>query len=415
MKWLSLSALVAMSFSLLDDHASAGDWPQILGLHRSGIAAADEQLAEKWPKSGPPVAWDHPVGAGYAGVAVAGEQVLLFHRVRQEEVVESLSVANGESEWNSSYPTTFYPQVGGGDGPLCVPTIVGDRVVTYGAQGVLTCLNLKTGEIHWQRKTHEEFKAQEGYFGAGSSPIVVGERVIVNVGGSRTDAGIVAFSLETGETQWTKTQEPASYSAPTAVELAGQPHVLMVTRYRCLMLDPESGAIRFQFPFGQRGPTVNGATPITLDGHLLVSSSYGIGSIFAKFSLLGTETVWDGVEPLATQYCTPIHHQGYVYVIDGRDDVPPADLKCIDLETGKTTWVEYGFGYGTLILADGKLLAAKTNGELVMFSANPQEFEPLSHFRVFRKTVRALPAVSNGKLYLRDEETLKCLDLRLGL
>jgi outer membrane protein assembly factor BamB len=395
----------------------AGDWPQILGPHRNGIAADDEKLADRWPAGGLPVLWERPVGSGYAGIAVADGLAVLFHREREEEITEALDAATGETKWKGGHPTTFYPQVGGGDGPLCVPTIHDGKVITFGAQGVLSCFDLASGERLWMRETHREFRAQEGYFGAGSSPLVIGENVIVNVGGSRANAGIVAFSIKTGETAWTQTDEPASYSSPTLATVEGLPHVLIVTRYKCLLLDPASGAIRFQFPFGQRGPTVNAATPLVLEDHLLVTASYGIGTVYASFDLFGIKRIWEGDRQLATQYCTPIKLDGHLYVIDGRDDRPPADLKCLEVSTGNVLWTEPDFGYGTLLLAGGKLIVAKTNGELLLMRPSPDGPKRLSRARPFadtsgnQTTIRALPAISDGRLFLRDQETLKCLDL----
>lgn len=389
----------------------AGDWPQVLGPHRNAIAAEDERLADAWPEEGPPVIWERPVGSGYAGVSVVGEIVILFHRERGEEVVEALSASTGETLWRDGHPTTFYPQVGGGDGPLCVPAVQAGKVITYGAQGILRCNELKTGKREWLRDTHRDFGAREGYFGAGSSPVVVGDRVIVNVGGSRQNAGVVAFSLTDGETLWKKTEEPASYSAPTSVLVEGRPHVLMLTRYKCLLIDAEEGAIRFQFPFGQRGPTVNAATPLVSDETLLVTAAYGIGTVYATYSIYNVESVWESERLLASQYCTPIRIGSHLYAIDGRDDVPPADLKCIDLDAERVLWVEQNYGYGSLLFADGKLLSCGTNGELVLGRASPEGFVRLASHRISRGTVRALPALSEGRLFVRDEQLLKCLDV----
>lgn len=408
---LPLISLVALGCS----SAFAGDWPQILGPDRNGISANDEKLLAKWAKSGPAVIWEREVGSGYAGLAVAGETAILFHREQNDEVVEALSASTGKTKWKSKYPTTFYPQVGGGDGPLCVPTIAGGKVITYGAQGVLTCTDLVKGDRIWQVNTHEMFNAREGYFGAGSSPVVIDELVIVNVGGSRASAGIVAFSLDDGTVLWKKTDEPASYAAPTRCTLNGIEHVLIVTRYECSLFDAKTGALRFGFPFGQRGPTVNAATPIVIDDHLLVTSSYGVGSVYAKFNLLNFEKIWFGDESLASQYCTPIHQEGYIYVIDGRDDIPPADLKCLELSTGKVMWTKPDFGYGTIIGADGKFLICKTDGELLLTEMSPSGTKVLAKARPLRGTVRALPALSNGRLYLRDQSTLKCLAVAPGL
>ncbi len=412
---LKLFSGIVVCVLIFSSTLHGGDWPQILGPNRNGIAAADETLLSKWEQGGPKLLWEKEVGSGYAGIAVAGDRAILFHRVRNEEVVEALDVKTGETLWKSGYPTTFYPQVGGGEGPLCVPTISDGNVVTYGAQGVLTCTDLETGKRRWQVKTHDEFGAREGYFGAGSSPVVVEDLVIVNVGGSKKKAGMVGFALNDGAVKWQKTEEPASYAAPTTCKVNGIEHVLVVTRYKCMLMEAKSGALRFQFPFGQRGPTVNGATPIVIGEHLLVTSSYGVGSVYAKFNLLNFEKLWDGERALASQYCTPIHRAGHLYVIDGRDDIPPADLKCLEAATGKVLWTKPDFGYGTLLGADGKILICKTNGELQLAEMSPSGAKVLSKARPLRGTARALPALSNGRLYLRDQDVLKCLAVAPGL
>jgi outer membrane protein assembly factor BamB len=343
-------------------------------------------------------------------VAVAGGRVFLFHRVGDEEVVEALDPATGASLWADAHPTSFRPQVGGGDGPLCVPLVHDGRVIAFGAQGALRCIDAATGRRLWLRDTHRDFGAPEGYFGAGSTPLVVGDHVVVNVGGSRGDAGIAAFSLATGETRWTRTAEPASYSAPVAVDLRGVPHVLMVTRYACLLLDPRDGAVRWQFAFGQRGPTVNAATPVVWpDGRLLVTAAYGIGSVCATFDAAGVTKLWEGTDSLATQYCTPIAIGDHVYCIDGRDDVPPAALECAEAKTGRVLWSDPGVGYGTLLAADGKLVAVQTDGTILLIRPNPERCEILARARPLPGTLRALPALADGRLYLRDDTTLTSL------
>jgi outer membrane protein assembly factor BamB len=403
------------ALTVLPSAATAGDWPQVLGPGRTGVATADERLADRWPETGPPVIWKRPVGSGYAGVAVATGRVFLFHRQGDREVTEALDAATGKTLWQADHATRFQPQVGGGDGPLCVPNVSGDRLITFGAQGVLTCLDTATGQIHWQRQTHREFDAAEGYFGAGSSPLVIGDCVVVNVGG-RSGAGVVGFELSTGKVRWQTTDEPASYAAPTVIEQGGRQQAVVITRYQCLLIDPTNGAIGWQFPFGMRGPTVNAATPLAwtaADGtsRLLVTAAYGIGSICATFNADSATPIWQGTESLASQYCTPIMLDGHLYCIDGRDDVPPATLKCVDAATGQLRWQEPNFGYGTLLAADGKLLAVKTSGDLMLLKVSPAGFEALATDRPLPGTLRALPALAAGRLYLRDDDTLAAFDI----
>jgi len=395
--------------------APAGEWPQILGPRRDGQAAADEKLTRTWPAGGPPVAWEREVGSGYAGLAIANGRAYLFHRVADRELVEALDAATGEVVWkDAGHPTTFRPQVGGGDGPLCTPVVAGDRVIVFGASGTLACLDGATGRRRWARETLRDFAASEGYFGAGSTPLVVGDRVIVNVGGAKQDAGLVAFDLATGATVWKCLADAASYSAPVAVDVGGRPHVLALTRLACGLVDSATGEIRWRFPFGQRGPTVNAATPVLLSGNrLLVTAAYGIGSVCAAFDLRGATPVWEGIDSLATQYCTPLPVGEHLYCIDGRDDLPPADFKCLDPATGRVLWTAPGFGYGTLIAADGAIVVARTDGEVLLVEPDPGKLEILARCRPFGQqfagALRALPALADGRLYLRDDRRVICL------
>ena len=405
----------AVIFCFFIQSARAGDWPQILGPHRTGIADPDEQLADTWPAAGPQEIWRRPVGSGYAGVAVVDGSAFLFHRINNREITEALDVTTGKVIWKTDHPTRFRPQVGGGDGPLCTPTVFNNKVITFGAQGMLTCLNAQTGEVLWQHRTHEELDAGEGYFGSGSSPIVIGNHVVVNIGG-REGAGIVGFDLTTGKVGWKTTDEPASYAAPSSVILNEKQHVIVTTRYQCLFIDPTNGAIGWSFPFGMRGPTVNAATPITWRDqtnahHLLVTASYGIGSVCATFTKTEVTPQWSGTDSLASQYCTPILREGHLYCIDGRDDGPPGAMTCIDATIGKAIWREDNFGYGSLLAADNKVLAVKTNGDIALLDVSPQGMTVLGQNQPLPGTIRALPALAQGRLFVRNDDTLVCLDI----
>jgi hypothetical protein len=410
-----------------------GDWPQVLGPHRNGIAEPDEQLARHWPREGPPEAWSRPVGSGQAGVAIAGQRVFLFHRVRNHEILEALDLETGKTIFQDSSPTTFHPRFGTENGPLCVPTVSQGRVITFGAQGLLTCLNALTGQRIWQRDTQRDFRADGGDYGAGSCPLVIDQHVIVNIGG-RNGAGIVGFDLNTGATLWKSTSEPASDSAPVPVNIEDQQLAIMLTRYKCLMLDPKSGTTLFEFPFGRRGPSRIAASPLILQDRLFVTASDGVGAVYTEFDLFGTRPLWTGERPIAAQSCTPIHRDGFLYVINGRDDVPPADLLCVELAslhsplrmdeappvraTGNATavkWVEHDFGPGRLLMADRMILAQKTDGELLMFSPTPERYQRLARCRALKGPVKALPALSNGFYILRNDEMLKCLRIGRGL
>ena len=345
-------------------------------------------------------------------MAVQGDRGVLFHREGGEEVVEVFDAATGKRVWREAYPTTFRPSVGGEAGPLSVPAIASDKVITYGAQGVLSCFGLTNGKLLWRRKTHDDFDAREGYFGAGSSPLVWQDRVIVNVGGFRTQAAVVAFDLASGETLWHVYDDHASYSSPRMAKLDGQDRLLVETRLNFLAIDPTQGAVVFELPFGGRGPTVNGANPVLMDNQLFLTASYGIGAVYATLTSNAASVAWQGDDLYSSQYCTPVGADEILFGVDGRQDGAPGELKCFDPLRQKTLWGVPDFGYGTLILADGKLVILKTDGTLVLAAADREGFQSLAEARVLSGTARALPALASGRLYVRDETTLKCL--RIG-
>ena len=388
----------------------AGDWPQILGPDRNGVAV-DEKLVESFPGKGPPVLWEHRVGEGFAGVAVMAGRVVVFHRINDTDTVEALESLSGAPIWKREFPASYTGGINADRGPRCVPVIHDGSVYLFSAGNELHSVNLKTGTRRWSRNLAADFDIPDSYFGAGSTPIVVGENLLVNVGG-RKGAGIVAFRLKDGETSWKATEEQASYSSPTVAVLNGVQHVIFVTRLSALSIDADAGKVRWKFPFGARGPTVNAATPQVLDGYLFLSASYGVGAVYRKIGKTDTGEVWANNDTMSSQFSTPVPYKGQLYGVDGRQDIPPARLRCFDPQTGKIQWTKNDFPVANLIIADGKLVIVTDDGGLILAAAASDSYHELARARLSRTTTRALPALSNGLLYIRDTSSLKCVDLR---
>lgn len=377
---------------------TAGDWPQILGPTRSGVAQ-DETLASKWPTEGPAIIWRQNVGAGYAGVAIAKGQVIAFHRLGDTERVESFDLETGKSQWRADFEATYRGGVDPDTGPRCVPTVHDGKVYVFGAAGDMHCVDLRSGRKNWSRALAADYKAPEGYFGAGSSPIIASGKLWVNLGGK--DAGLVALDPATGKTLHALSDAQASYSAPTLAKWDGRETLIFVTRLTCVGIDPASGRERFSFPFGQRGPTVNAATPLVLGDKLFVSASYGIGARLVDLSSGQPKALWENDSSMSSQYTTCVHHDGYLYGVDGREDVGVAKLRCIEAATGKVVWSEDDYGIAHIILAGDLLLIVRSGGQIELAPATPEGFKPLASARLIDGTFRALPALSQGKLVVR--------------
>lgn len=401
--------VIAIFASLFLGQGECGEWPQILGPHRNGIAD-EERLADEWPASGPKKLWSADIGSGFAGVAVTEGIAVVFHRVGANDNVSAYDSKTGAPLWTTPFRSTFQPQIVDDNGPRAVPTIQGGAIFAYSAQGKLYCLDLKTGEKRWERNTHKDFGADGGYFGAGSAPLVEGQLVIVNVGGDKSKAGIVAFHVDSGETAWTATSDQASYSAPVAATIDGTRHLLCVTRLNFVSLDPATGHERFRTPFGKRGPTVNGASPIVSGNHVLLTASYEVGAEWLELGSKNIDVIWSGAI-LSSQYTTPILFDGAVIGVDGRQDAGTSTLKCFDPVSRKEFWSKPGQTYSTLIACDGKLLVMQTDGVLKIVKLSRTRYEELASASLLSGTTRALPALAGGRFYVRNEKTLICVDL----
>src|SRR5690242_12245838 len=126
----------------------AADWPQFLGPTRDGHSA-ETGLNWNWPKDGPPVAWTAEVGQGWAGPVVAGDRLVIFHRVGNDEVIACLDPATGKEKWKFAYRTRYRDDFGFDEGPRATPLIAGERVFTLGANGDLHAVDLATGKKLW--------------------------------------------------------------------------------------------------------------------------------------------------------------------------------------------------------------------------------------------------------------------------
>ena len=401
-----LSGLICIGSPL---EAATQDWPQILGPARNGVYAGPP-IARTLPKSGPTLLWKRDVGAGFAGPAVVAGRLILFHRVGAREVVEAMDAATGKTIWTAEYPTSYRDDFGFDEGPRAIPVIAGGRIFTHGADGMLQALDFATGRKLWAVDTRRDFSVAKGYFGAASSPLVDGDRVLLNVGGR--SGGIVAFDVTTGKTLWTATTDEASYSSPVLAEIAGLHTAVFFTRTGLVALDPANGAVRYQYRWRARMATsVNAATPLVIKDQIFLSASYGTGAVLLQVAGNAVKPVWSGDESLSNHYSTSVYRDGYLYGFEGRQEFGQT-LRCVELATGKVMWNVDGFGAGTVLLAGDTLVITRESGELVLAAASAKGFQSLARAPLIPGVIRAYPALADGRFFVRNEHTLAAFDLR---
>ena len=398
-----------VTLALIAGAALAADWPQFLGPGRNGVYSGND-LAAKWPPAGPSVVWKKEIGQGFSGPVVAAGRLILFHRLGGKETVEALDAGTGKAVWSFEYPTQYRDDFGFDEGPRATPTVAGGRIYTFGAEGALHCLDFATGKKIWSLDTRREFQVAKGFFGAAGAPLVDGGRVWMNIGG--LTAGLAAFDAANGKTLWTAPNYEASYSSPTVATIKGSRHVLFFTRTGLVDVDPAAEKVLHELPWHARmKASVNAATPIVVDDLVFVSASYGTGAILVRIGADGLKKIWASDDALTNHYATSVYKDGFLYGYHGRQEEGQS-LRCIDFKTGNVRWNIEGFGAGTITLAGDKLLIVREGGELVLAAADPSAFRQIAAAKVLPPIIRAYPAVANGRIYIRNEKTLMCLDLR---
>ncbi|MCX7700289.1 MAG: PQQ-like beta-propeller repeat protein [Gemmataceae bacterium] len=397
---------------ILTNSVRSADWPRFLGPDSNGHSM-EEGLRRDWPPDGPPKRWEISTGSGFAGPAVAQGRLVLFHRRKDEEVLDCLDAKTGKNLWRFTAPTGYVDDFDFDDGPRAVPAISDGHVFALGAEGRLICCELATGKLLWQRELAKDYPFRKGYFGVGVSPLVENDLVVVNVG-SR-DAGVVAFDRRTGRERWRNGRDAASYSTPLAATIGSRRCLVFLTRQGLLVLDAQTGDTIHQRPFRARiDASVNAASPLVADGRVFLTASYGVGALLLDAD--GWREVWKG-DALECHYNTPVKVNNHLFGSHGRQEAG-ASLRCVEWTTGTVAWEKEGFGCAWLIAVDGLLIAVRESGRVTLLEASPAAYREFGDFQAFDKpdrrnwAVRAAPAFADGILYIRAPERLAAWKLK---
>lgn len=386
----------------------AEDWPQFLGPRRDGSYTGEISLA--WTKEGLARVWEKDVGAGFAGPAVAHGKVFLFHRPGNEEKVECLDAATGKTIWSNGYAATYRDSFSFDPGPRAVPTVAGNRVFTYGADGVISAINVSDGATLWRIDAKQEFGSQKGWFGRAPAPLVFENSVLLNVGGDH--ASIVALDASNGKVKWRAGDDEASYSSPTLATFSGKTNPLFLTRHELVWIDPYTGRSIFKYPFGPKeSASVTAATPLVNGDLVFLSACYGAGSTALRIDDLKPKQLWASDDVMLNHYATCVHRGDLLFGFDGRQESTPA-FSCVDWKTGKLFWRKEHFGGGSVVIAGEHLLILLDTGELILTEASSAAYKELNRAQLLGSGGRAFPALADGFVYARDKNKLVCLDLR---
>ncbi len=409
---------------------SGADWPGYGGPNRDGTSP-ETGLKATWPKSGPPLAWTfEKTGTGYGGPAVVGGVVYILGTEEKTETAFALS-SEGKLLWKAPIGPIFdFDSNSWSGGPNSTPAVSDGKVVALGSQGILVCLDAKDGKEIWKIDLPAAMGAEVNPVGGGPdkmgwgyswSPIIEEGQVIITPGGQ---GGLVAsLELGTGKVKWRSAavKSAATYSTAAIGTIAGQKQIVALTQEGPVGISFKDGSLLWSYKKEAPYPDVVCPTPIISGDSVYLSIGFGAGAeriaIKANGSAQAAESVWSEKE-IANDNGGVVLFGGKVYGFHLK-----RGWQCQDLETGKKVWESKrgSLGVGSLMIADGKIFAvAEDKGEVGLIQAKADKYTEVSKFKLPKESslrkqrgkVWTHPVLSDGKLYVRDQDLLFCFTVK---
>jgi len=399
--WVLLFVLSLANVALAQSNNA--NWPQWRGPNRDGISK-ETGLLKEWPAEGPPLLWKATgAGRGFSSFSIANGRLFTMGLRGDREFVIAFDVATGKEAWATPHGGAFRNDRG--DGPRGTPTVDGDRVYALGGNGDLSAIEARTGKIAWTKNILREFGGRNITWGISESPLIVGNKVLVNPGG--TDASIVALNKSDGSVIWKSQSDKAGYSSAIPLQVNGGTQVIFFTSQRAVGLNLNDGKLLWEYARPSNN-VANAATPIARGNRVFISSDYGTGGGVVEIKPDGTaQELWFTKDMRN-------HHSSSVLVGDHLYGFSSSILTAMKFDTGEVAWRDRSVGKGSLVFADGRLYLFSEKGVVGLAEAAPTGYVERGRFSIQAGNLETWthPVVAGGRLYLRDQDTIYAYDVR---
>ena len=385
---------------------ATAEWHQWRGPNRDGHSA-ETGLLQSWPQGGPRRLWQSGgAGDGFASFSASGGRLYTQGARGGTEYVMAFDGTTGKKLWETANGPRY--RNAQGDGPRSTPTVDGTRLYALGAAGELSALDAATGTKVWSVDFVRAFGGIVPGWGYSESPLVVGDRIIINAGGRR--ASIVAINKVDGKTMWQSHSDEAGYSSPVLLRTGSLNQVVFFTGQRALAVDPRDGRLLWTYNRATNN-TANIATPVVRGNRVFFSSDYGTGAGLVRVRAAGNIAAAEEV------YFTREmrnHHSSSVLVGDTLYGFSSSILTALNFDSGKMVWRDRSVGKGSLIYADNRLYLYSESGVVGLAEATPAAYREHGRFSFSTSgsPTWSHPMITGGKLILRDQDSVYAYDIR---
>ena len=376
-------SIATMSLSL-----QAADWPNFRGPNYDGIYK-ETGLKLNFKSNKPKRVWKASVDTGFSSISTSKGKVYTMGHKSDKDYVYCLDDRTGKVLWSKSYRAQLQPNMYEG-GPNATPTIHDGLVYTLGKHGQFYCWDANSGKEKWNVNISEKYGYRAPAWGFTSSPYIKGNLVILNAG-----AAGIAFDRKSGKLAWKSNKGKAAYASPVPYDNA----MLLFSSKTLKCLDPASGKQIWEVDW-ETAHDVNGGDPVLSGKDIFLSSGYGRGGGLVSVSGRSARVSWSN-KAMRNHFSSSVIKDGYVYGIDGNTGDRNAALKCIRLKDGKEMWSE-GLGFGSLTMANDKLMVLTAKGYLYSVDVNPRSYKDNGRVLILGGKCWTSPIVSNGHLYARN-------------
>ncbi len=403
-----LAAVCVMSLPTVVSNRALDDWPQWRGPKRDGVSV-ERGLLKSWPAGGPPLAWKAAgAGTGYSSFSSAGGKLYTLGARGSTEYVMAFDEASGRKLWEVPHGARFGNDRG--DGPRATPTVDGDRLYAFGASGDLAALDAGTGKVIWSVNVLNKFGGSNIQWGLSESPLVLADRVLVNAGGR--GASIVALKKTDGSLIWKSQSDEPGYSSAVVQDVGGSQQAIFFTGERAVGLDVQTGTALWSYN-QVANRTANIATPIVRGNRVFLSSGYDTGGALLEVTRADAKVGFSARQVYFTRQMQN-HHASSVLIGDYLYGFSAAILTAMKFDTGELAWRDRSVGKGSVVFADDRLYLYSETGAVGLAEASPTGYREHGRFQIRAGDLPTWshPVVSNGKLYIRDQDTIYAYDVR---